>query len=275
MAFTAYRWAWEQAIPSTRKLVLLALVERADSRNQCFPSVPRIAADTGLDRKTVSKATADLVASRLLVVERHQGAVNRYRLNMQLGPKTGRVRDAELVPKTGRVRYQPVPKTGLVEQWQLGPKTGLDPARKRAAHPARKRAANPLLNPSRTHTPVSAPIEDSTIAHAEPHARRARKTPGNAKPSPAGFDAFWVAYPRKVAKPTALKAWERLKPDPVLLETILASIERQAGGDDWRRDDGRYIPHPTTWLNARRWEDEGPEKRAALGGEARAPKLVV
>jgi hypothetical protein len=26
--------------------------------------------------------------------------------------------------------------------------------------------------------------------------------------------------------------------------------------EQWRRDDGRFIPHPATWLNQRRWEDE-------------------
>ena len=26
--------------------------------------------------------------------------------------------------------------------------------------------------------------------------------------------------------------------------------------DDWEKDDGRFIPHPSTWLNAHGWEDE-------------------
>jgi len=26
--------------------------------------------------------------------------------------------------------------------------------------------------------------------------------------------------------------------------------------ESWNRDGGRYIPHPSTWLNGRRWEDE-------------------
>lgn len=70
------------------------------------------------------------------------------------------------------------------------------------------------------------------------------------------FDQFWKAYPRKVGKQDALKAWTKLKPYASLVTTILAAIAAQREGADWRRDDGQYIPHPATWLNAGRWLDE-------------------
>ena len=69
----------------------------------------------------------------------------------------------------------------------------------------------------------------------------------------AKFDRFWSAYPKKQAKPNALKAWRSAKPD---LDTVLASLERFKASEDWRKDGGRYIPMPATWLNQRRWEDE-------------------
>lgn len=70
------------------------------------------------------------------------------------------------------------------------------------------------------------------------------------------FDRFWKAYPRHQAKPTALRAFERLNPDEGLLETMLKAIDIQKQSDQWVKDDGRFIPHPATWLNQRRWEDE-------------------
>jgi len=72
-----------------------------------------------------------------------------------------------------------------------------------------------------------------------------------------GFDSFWLNYPRKVSKPTALRSWKRifLKPNPELFKTILAALDRHKQLEQWTRDDGQYIPHPTTWLNQRRWED--------------------
>ena len=70
------------------------------------------------------------------------------------------------------------------------------------------------------------------------------------------FGDFWNAYPRKQAKGNAEKAFKRLKPDKQLLEKILSAIELAKGTSDWKRDGGRYIPLPASWLNARRWEDE-------------------
>ena len=66
------------------------------------------------------------------------------------------------------------------------------------------------------------------------------------------FDRFWQKYPRKTAKQDALKAWDKLKADEALLDTILAALDRQI--PLW--DDPQYIPHPATWLNGHRWEDE-------------------
>lgn len=71
-----------------------------------------------------------------------------------------------------------------------------------------------------------------------------------------GFAKFWQAYPRRVGKANALKAWGKLSPDDDLTEKIVGAVERQKRTDQWQRDEGRYIPHPATWLNQRRWEDE-------------------
>lgn len=47
-----------------------------------------------------------------------------------------------------------------------------------------------------------------------------------------------------------------LKPDHRLLDTMLTAIEQAKGSEQWQRDQGRYIPNPSTWLGQRRWEDE-------------------
>jgi len=73
---------------------------------------------------------------------------------------------------------------------------------------------------------------------------------------PPGFDRFWQAYPRKTAKPQAAKAFARLRPDEPLLSRMLAALALQRQSSQWQRDDGQFIPHPSTWLNGRRWEDE-------------------
>lgn len=70
------------------------------------------------------------------------------------------------------------------------------------------------------------------------------------------FDVFWKAYPNRKGKQAALKSWKKMKPD---LQVCLAAIERQKKTEQWRRDGGQYIPHPATWLNQGRWDDELPE----------------
>lgn len=70
------------------------------------------------------------------------------------------------------------------------------------------------------------------------------------------FERFWSVYPRKVGKQSAKRAFERVK---VPLETLVTAVERQKCSDQWTRDNGQYIPHPTTWLNQGRWDDVLPE----------------
>ena len=72
---------------------------------------------------------------------------------------------------------------------------------------------------------------------------------------PPGFDRFWSAYPRKQAKPAAARAFARVKADDQMLAQMLAAISAQAASEQWRKDNGRFIPLPATWLNQRRWED--------------------
>lgn len=74
-----------------------------------------------------------------------------------------------------------------------------------------------------------------------------------------GFDDFWKAYPKKIAKQDALKAYQKLKADSALLDKLLNALERQKQSPAWKKDGGQYIPHPATWLNGHRWEDEIPK----------------
>lgn len=71
-----------------------------------------------------------------------------------------------------------------------------------------------------------------------------------------GFAAFWAEYPRHTAKAVAVKSWQKINPDASLQESIMDGLRRQKASVQWQRDCGKYIPHPSTWLNQRRWEDE-------------------
>jgi hypothetical protein len=70
--------------------------------------------------------------------------------------------------------------------------------------------------------------------------------------TPVGFAEFWSAYPKKIGKGNAEKAWEKHRPD---LAVCLAAVSVQSASIDWLKDNGQFIPHPATWINQRRWED--------------------
>ena len=75
----------------------------------------------------------------------------------------------------------------------------------------------------------------------------------NIKKENPDFDAFWKAYPRKTAKKNAEQAWKKVSTP---LDTILNAIERQKKTQQWTKDNGAFIPHPATWLNQERWNDQ-------------------
>jgi hypothetical protein len=77
------------------------------------------------------------------------------------------------------------------------------------------------------------------------------------------FETFWKDYPRRIAKGAAFRAWKKIKPDKSLVEKILISVHRQKMCPDWKKEGGKFIPHPATWLNGCRWEDETETTTAA------------
>ena len=84
-----------------------------------------------------------------------------------------------------------------------------------------------------------------------------------------GFDDFWQQYPVKKGKEAARKAWKKI-PLPVVPE-IMTALAEQVEQPSWVKDGGKFIPHPATWLNNKRWEDEieeeeQPSKRPLMVG---------
>jgi hypothetical protein len=72
-------------------------------------------------------------------------------------------------------------------------------------------------------------------------------------PTPDGFDSFWSSYPKKTAKPAAMKAWKKVLKSE--FNAILEDIGKRKESKDWKKDKGQFIPNPATYINQRRWED--------------------
>jgi hypothetical protein len=78
------------------------------------------------------------------------------------------------------------------------------------------------------------------------------------------FTLFWQSYPKKVSKVSAERAWKKLTPSPELIETILKDVTTRSASEAWSKDDRKFCPHPATYLNQKRWEDEQEAQPEAL-----------
>jgi len=72
------------------------------------------------------------------------------------------------------------------------------------------------------------------------------------------FAKFWKLYPNKKGKAAAEKAWKKIKVTDDLFNLITQGLAKQSTSQAWTKDAGQFIPHPATWLNGKRWEDEVP-----------------
>jgi uncharacterized protein YdaU (DUF1376 family) len=67
------------------------------------------------------------------------------------------------------------------------------------------------------------------------------------------FDEWWDAYDLKKNRKKALEIWKRRKLDGMADELIADAQNRHQHDADWKRG---FQPHPTTYLNGDRWNDE-------------------
>lgn len=85
---------------------------------------------------------------------------------------------------------------------------------------------------------------------------------------PPDFIKFWNSYPRKAGKGAALKAWAKVQKEGIATETILTALKSQ----HLETREIQYIPHPATWLNQRRWEDESPKHGGSNGTDPKSSR---
>jgi hypothetical protein len=101
--------------------------------------------------------------------------------------------------------------------------------------------------------------ETGVIGDVSPSPRR--------KEAPKFTEFYEQAYPRRVAREAAWKAWQKIKPSDDLADQIIGAARLQSA-TTYKHTDPQYIPHPSKWLNAEQWEDEiqGKGRKAPNGG---------
>jgi hypothetical protein len=202
-------------------LLLVILAEHLNEKTRrCDPSIATLARECRTSRRTIPRLLAQLKAAG--EIEIHAGGgrhhCNSYAITVAENPDT-RVTVSAANPDT---------------------------------------AVTVLTSETLTH---ASPIKGETVTNLVRNSdTRVTRTIRNQKDisltaDDADFAAFWSAYPRKVAKALAAKAWRSCKHRPPLAE-LLAALDRHKASEQWQS--ARFIPNPATWINQQRWEDELP-----------------
>ena len=86
-----------------------------------------------------------------------------------------------------------------------------------------------------------------------------------AKSSKISFDQFYKAYPRKVGRYAAEKSFKRLaeKEKTLAIEGLSNYIKHWEAN----KTEKQFIPHPSTWINQKRWEDELEDLKEVVESE--------
>lgn len=108
-------------------------------------------------------------------------------------------------------------------------------------------------------------VPDRTVPELPPPLSPSRGTRERST-DPPGFQRFWASYPKRVGKGAAATAWMKGQCEG-RVEAVLTGLERQQ--TYLRREGGRFVPLPATWLHQRRWEDTPPDVVRSTG----APSL--
>lgn len=72
----------------------------------------------------------------------------------------------------------------------------------------------------------------------------------------AMFESFWTIYPKKVNKKKSKDKFMKICKTEKVFNDIMTGLYTQLKSSEWKKNNGQFIPHPTTWLNGERWQDE-------------------
>lgn len=133
---------------------------------------------------------------------------------------------------------------GRVRQIMVADEVSSDPSGVKRDFTQELTQPSPICE-GRLHTEVNI---DTTIEQSIDH-------------TPSEFEKFYSAYPKKISRANAERAWKKQK---CIFSEVMPALERQR--KLW--NDPQFIPHPASWLNGRRWEDELPIGNNAMTKQA-------
>lgn len=228
-----------RALAANAKLLYASITSLTDSRGYCWASNKYLADRFGWGERTVTRLVAQL---------QEQGFI---RTAMALNKETGQMERQIYI---GNEAAEGVAKIG-------------DPSQNWRGGVAKTGEAIYMLNKKEEYIPPKAPQGGQ---------RGKREPKETADWKPERFEAFWKFYRKNVRgedRQSAIRAWDKLRPDDALIARIGRALEKQVASESWQAGYGK--PYASTYLNRRRWEDV--EGLPDPDGEAprEAPKRYV
>lgn len=260
--FQSFNWlrgvADDHRISIIHRLILIRILIHRQKDGQCDPGYNTVAKELGVDRKTV------------------MGAVDvAVRFGWLAPPIRGRRENAKFVfifptnqevrsGRTSRADQEVRPQRDFLDNQEVRPSELRSPS-KGVKKSVKKEASQTTSKASEGHghltgkengqksyfaPPVRSPEKKAEELSAAEQASKKNGASGEL------FDRFWAAYPRRVAKEAARKAFAKAIENGVDPELLIAGAKRYAA--ERYGQDPRYTKHPTTWLNGGCWHDDAP-----------------
>lgn len=203
--------------------VLIALLSfRAKNTDTVWPKRAQLSARCGYNERTISKVTSQLVKLGWLEKEGQGGysQSSKYRITV---PELDTVDSEETVSELDTVTE---PETVSTLDTVSTPETVSEPG-----------------------TPTVSELGTPTVSGLD------RGNKHTIEQTSEQFCAFWNAYPRKRDKARAQKSWNKLTDEQ--RKCAIDDVRKRSKRDpSWLEDNGKFIPHPSSYLNGQRWEDE-------------------
>ena len=227
MNVSAAHWAFAHQIqPVSTKFVLITLACFASRKWLVSISVPDLIEKTGLHRRAIFMALAELKTLGLIESVGFEG------------PKKIPIYSVKGCNKC---------TLGVQYMHSRGAINALERSLPSSSPPPEPRSSTLSLFPD---APPLPPQGGNGVCLAK--IKKARKTKLKETEPSEDFLTFWDAYPRKQKMKDAWKAWQQMNPP---LSIVLESLAEHKKTEQWRRGK-QFIPYPGTWIRGEQWDDE-------------------
>jgi biotin operon repressor len=217
---------------------------------RCDPGYERLAQVLGISERSVFRRIAELEHAGRIAIDRQRGRGKLSNFHLVMAERmtaASSFSDPKKVTAASSFKAEKV--TPVTKKGDSAVSEKVTPVGSHKAFLKAKRKAEK----SQTLAPDLFSGKKDAPARSK-HAARINK---QAKPDiDASFQEFWAAYPKRVAKEAARKAFAAALKGGVEPEVLIAGAARYAA--ERAGQEARYTKHPATWLNGGCWADEPP-----------------